>query len=197
MRRRNRLGDTRSVNVGTCTHETRTNAYLCIPSKEHPAWLAGPADLRHGYCCAHRGGRMGDRIAPPQPLRRRRQRDRSPARHVQAVLAAAHGDPALLKTLPAGTLHALQDSLIAGISTAYYLAGGILIGGALLAYAMLRHIPASDAPHTVPTPTRGPAGAAADQPVRPTTPTSQNHAISSVVSRCLVSMEVHKNERSS
>lgn len=62
-----------------------------------------------------------------------------------AVLSTARGDPTVLDRLPAGSLEALRDSLIAGISTAYYLAGGVVLVGAVLAAVLLRRVSAADA----------------------------------------------------
>jgi EmrB/QacA subfamily drug resistance transporter len=66
--------------------------------------------------------------------------------HVKAVVAAAHGDPAMLASLPGATLSALRDSLVSGISTALYVGGGVVFVGAVAAWALLRHVPAVDAP---------------------------------------------------
>jgi hypothetical protein len=44
--------------------------------------------------------------------------------HFKSVVAAAHGEPALLHSLPAATLGALRDSLVSAIGTAYLIAGG-------------------------------------------------------------------------
>jgi EmrB/QacA subfamily drug resistance transporter len=68
--------------------------------------------------------------------------------HVKAVVTAAKGDPAMLATLSDATLNALRDSLISGISTALYIGGGVVFAGALVAWALLRHAPAADAPAT-------------------------------------------------
>lgn len=65
--------------------------------------------------------------------------------YFQAVVAAAHGDPAILKRLPVATLAALKDSLISGIETAYYLAGGVLLAAAILAGLLLRRVRPADA----------------------------------------------------
>jgi EmrB/QacA subfamily drug resistance transporter len=65
---------------------------------------------------------------------------------VTAAIAAAHGDPALLGRLPQGTLIALRDSLLSGISSALYIGGGVVLAGAAVAWALLRRMPAADAP---------------------------------------------------
>jgi hypothetical protein len=49
--------------------------------------------------------------------------------HFGSVVAAAHGDPSLLHSLPSATLGALRGSLISAISTAYLIAGVIVLGG--------------------------------------------------------------------
>jgi MFS transporter, DHA2 family, multidrug resistance protein len=65
--------------------------------------------------------------------------------HVRAVLAAAHGDPALLRSLPASVLEALQQSLVAGMTVAYAIGATFVLAGAALAWARLRRVPAVDA----------------------------------------------------
>ncbi len=65
--------------------------------------------------------------------------------HFDAVVAAAHGDPAVLRRLPIATLDALRDSLVSGISTAYYIAAGVLLAAALLGGLSLRRVRAADA----------------------------------------------------
>jgi EmrB/QacA subfamily drug resistance transporter len=63
--------------------------------------------------------------------------------HLKAVVAAAKGDPSMLATLSDATLNALRDSLVSGIS-------------AVVAWVLLRHVPAADA-----LPTRDPVTAGA------------------------------------
>ena len=46
--------------------------------------------------------------------------------HFNSVVAAAHGDPSMLRSLPAANLGALRDSLISAISTAYLIAGVVV-----------------------------------------------------------------------
>jgi len=65
--------------------------------------------------------------------------------HFTAAVAAAQGDPAMLKGLPPETLTALRESLLSGISSALYIGGGVVLAGAVLAWALLRHVPAVDA----------------------------------------------------
>jgi len=62
---------------------------------------------------------------------------------VSAVVAAAHGDPALLGRLSPGTLIALRDSLLSGISSALYIGGGVVLAGAVVAWALLRRVSAA------------------------------------------------------
>lgn len=63
----------------------------------------------------------------------------------KSVVAAAHGDPSLLRSLPAATLGALRDSLTSAISTAYLIAGVIVLAGALASVLLLRRVRAADA----------------------------------------------------
>jgi Major Facilitator Superfamily len=65
------------------------------------------------------------------------------------AVVPAHGDPALLRRLPPGTLIALRDSLLSGISTALYIGGGVVLAGAVVAWALLRRVSAADAPATL------------------------------------------------
>jgi EmrB/QacA subfamily drug resistance transporter len=65
--------------------------------------------------------------------------------HFKAVVTAAHGDPAWLRTLPEPVLNALRDSTISGISGAVYVGGAVVFGGALVAWMFLRRVPAADA----------------------------------------------------
>jgi len=65
---------------------------------------------------------------------------------VTAAIAAAHGDPALLGRLSPGTLIAVRDSLLSGISSALYIGGGVVLVGAVVAWALLRRVSAADAP---------------------------------------------------
>ena len=59
------------------------------------------------------------------------------------MVAAAHGDPALLGRLSPGTLIALRDSLLSGISSALYIGGGVVLAGAVVAWALLRRVSAA------------------------------------------------------
>jgi MFS transporter, DHA2 family, multidrug resistance protein len=76
--------------------------------------------------------------------------------HLKAVVAAAKGDPSMLATLSDATLNALRDSLVSGISAALYIGGGVIFAGAVVAWVLLRHVPAADA-----LPTRDPVTAGA------------------------------------
>jgi EmrB/QacA subfamily drug resistance transporter len=66
--------------------------------------------------------------------------------HLTTVLAAAHGDPAMLNGLSAATRGALRDSLVAGIGGALYIGAAVMVAGAVAAWALLRRMPAADAP---------------------------------------------------
>jgi MFS family permease len=48
-----------------------------------------------------------------------------------------------------GVLNAVHDAVTAATSTSYWVAGAVLMGAALAAFALLRHIQASDAPAPV------------------------------------------------
>jgi EmrB/QacA subfamily drug resistance transporter len=65
--------------------------------------------------------------------------------HVTAVLAAAHGDPAMLNSLGAAALGALRDSLVAGIGGALYIGGTVVLAAAVAAWMLLRRVPPADA----------------------------------------------------
>jgi len=65
--------------------------------------------------------------------------------NVTAILSAAHGDRAMLKSLSAGTLGALRDSLAAGIGGALCISGAVVLAGAIAAWTLLRRVPAADA----------------------------------------------------
>jgi MFS family permease len=54
---------------------------------------------------------------------------------------------AVMGTAVAG-IQRSQGSLIPGISAALYLGGGVVLAGAVVAWALLRHLPAADAPAT-------------------------------------------------
>ena len=79
-----------------------------------------------------------------------RERGRAMGRaRVTAAVAAAHGDPALLGRLSPGTLIALRDSLLSGISSALYIGGGVVLAGAVVAWALLRRVSGADAPASI------------------------------------------------
>ncbi len=48
--------------------------------------------------------------------------------------------------LPPGTLGALRDSLLSGISSALSIGGCVVLAGAVVAWALLRSAPAADTP---------------------------------------------------
>ena len=81
--------------------------------------------------------------------------------HVNAFVAANPADAAQVEqvlkeptaatsanTSP-GVLNAVHDAVTAGTSTSYWVAGGVLMAAALVAFALLRHLQASDAPAPV------------------------------------------------
>jgi Major Facilitator Superfamily len=65
--------------------------------------------------------------------------------NVTAILSAAHGDPAMLKSLSAAALGALRGSLVAGIGGALCIGGAVVLAGAVAAWTLLRRVPAADA----------------------------------------------------
>jgi EmrB/QacA subfamily drug resistance transporter len=64
---------------------------------------------------------------------------------VAGAVSAAHGDPAVLKKLSAAMLGALKDSLAAGISSALYIGGAVVLASAVAAWALLRQVTPADA----------------------------------------------------
>jgi hypothetical protein len=71
---------------------------------------------------------------------------------------------AVMGAVVAGIQHR-QGSLVSGISTALYIGGGVVLAGAVIAWALLRHLPAADAPAT-----RGLAAGGASPPAVRNTP---------------------------
>jgi EmrB/QacA subfamily drug resistance transporter len=45
-----------------------------------------------------------------------------------------------------GTVAATRDSLLSGISSAFYIGGAVVLAGAVVAWVLLRHVPVADAP---------------------------------------------------
>jgi hypothetical protein len=64
------------------------------------------------------------------------------------VPAEVQGDLVLLANLLRATFNAVKDSLISGISIALCIRGGMVLAVAVVAWALLRHLPAADAPAT-------------------------------------------------
>jgi MFS family permease len=65
---------------------------------------------------------------------------------LERALAEAQGNPAALQGLPPETVSEAQDALVSGIQAAYYVGGGAVVFGAILAWLLLRRVSAADAP---------------------------------------------------
>jgi DHA2 family multidrug resistance protein-like MFS transporter len=71
-------------------------------------------------------------------------------------LAEAHGNPAGLRGVPAQVIDTTKHALASGISTAYYVGAAVMLVGAVVALALLRHVKAADEEAPVkPPPTPG------------------------------------------
>ena len=64
---------------------------------------------------------------------------------VAGALSAAHGDPAMLRKLSTAMVGALKSSLAAGISSALYIGGAVVLASAVAAWALLRRVAPADA----------------------------------------------------
>jgi EmrB/QacA subfamily drug resistance transporter len=86
----------------------------------------------------HMGGTVGLAIMGTAVARTQRTR-------LAGALSAIHGDPAMLSKLSTATQGALRDSLAAGISSALYIGGAVVLAGAVAAWALLRRVAPADA----------------------------------------------------
>lgn len=75
----------------------------------------------------------------------------------ERLLTQAHGNPSALKGVAPQALGATKDALAAGISSAYYVGGAVMIAGALVAWLLLRRVRAADATRPPVTPGAHPA----------------------------------------
>jgi MFS family permease len=85
----------------------------------------------------HMGGTVGLAIMGTVVARTQRAR-------LAGALPAVHGDPVVLSKLSAAMPGALRDSLAAGISSALYIGGAVVLASAVAAWALLRRITPAD-----------------------------------------------------
>jgi EmrB/QacA subfamily drug resistance transporter len=86
----------------------------------------------------HMGGTVGLAIMGAAVARTQRTR-------LSGAWSAVHGDPAVPGKLSTATLGVLKDSLAAGISSALYIGGAVVLASAVAAWALLRRVTPADA----------------------------------------------------
>jgi EmrB/QacA subfamily drug resistance transporter len=108
-----------------------TDALNTVP----PAWRGQAQGVIQTL--RHVGGTVGLAIMGTVVARTQRAR-------FGGALPAAHGDPALLGKLGAAMLGAVKESLAAGISSALYIGGAVVLASAVAAWALLRRVAPAD-----------------------------------------------------
>ena len=125
-------------------------------NRARPAWRGQAQGVIQTL--RHLGGAVGLAIMGTVVARTQRAR-------LAGALSATHGDPAVLTKLSAAMPGALKDSLAAGISSALYIGGAVVLTSAVAAWALLRRVTPADARPAPVTP-RPPDFARAGSPVR-------------------------------
>jgi EmrB/QacA subfamily drug resistance transporter len=120
------------IGIGLIMSPASTDALNTAP----PAWRGQAQGVIQTL--RHMGGTVGLAVMGTVVARTQRAR-------LGGALPAAHGDPAMLKEVSAAMLGALKHSLAAGISSALYIGGAVVLASAVAAWALLRRVTPADA----------------------------------------------------